>query len=235
MWPEGPYDENDASVQAMYPLDRGVNALVKSLRDNNIGPNGTQLDPSTKEVIAGTEGTTNVYSELGGVWPNLITGRHTEAMHVIGKLLKHIGEDRIVWGTDCLWFGSPQPIIEAFRCFSISDDFQQMYGYPQLTQTAKEKILGQNAAKLNEVRGITGVYGKCHADVVGQQAMRQLRDLDGEFGARRDMMTRVFAPKTRREFLRLHEREEQEKRQWSGNLAAYPSSPTSLTPSNRRG
>ena len=52
-----------------------------------------------------------------------MTGRHTEAMHYWGKLLKHIGEDRIVWGTDCLWFGSPQPAIEAFRCMEISQEF----------------------------------------------------------------------------------------------------------------
>ena len=65
---------------------------------------------------APTVRTTHVYAECGGVWPNLMMGRIEEAMHYWGKLLKHIGEDRIVWGTDCLWFGSPQPVIQAFRC-----------------------------------------------------------------------------------------------------------------------
>jgi hypothetical protein len=219
MWPEGPYNEGDAAVQMTYPLERGANSLIKSLRDANIGPNGTKLDPDTKEIMAGTEGSTHVYAELGGVWPNLATGRVEEAMHFFGKMLTHIGEDRIVWGTDCLWFGSPQPVIEAFRCFEISEEFQETYGYPALTQERKEKILGQNSARMNmEGRGITGLYGKCHADIVGDEQAKLKRELDGEFGPRRDMMEAVWAPRTRRQFLALHEREEEEKRQMSGRV-----------------
>jgi hypothetical protein len=217
MWPEGPYDENDATVQMTYPLDRGSNSLIKSLRDANIGPNGTRLDPDTKEIIQGSENSTHVYAELGGVWPNLATGRIEEAMHFFGKLLLHIGEDRIVWGTDCLWFGSPQPVIEAFRCFEISTEFQETYGYPALTQARKEKIFGQNSARLQMARGINHLYGKCHADIVGPQAKFK-RELDEEFGRRRDMIANVWGPRTRREFLALHEHEEQEKRFWSGRF-----------------
>jgi hypothetical protein len=217
MWPEGPYDENDAEVQMMYPLDRGTNSLIKSLRDSNIGPNGTKLDPQTKEIIAGTEDSTHVYAELGGVWPNLATGRVEEAMHFFGKLLLHIGEDRIVWGTDCLWFGSPQPVIEAFRCFEISEAFQETYGYPALTRQIKEKIFGQNSARMQMARGITNLYGKCHADIVGEEA-RLKRELDQEFGRRRDMVANVWGPRTRREFLALHAHEEAEKRFWSGRF-----------------
>jgi hypothetical protein len=212
MFPEGPYDETDINA-----MGRGTNSLVKSLRDANIGPNGTKLDPETKEVIAGTEDSTFVYAELGGVVPNLMTGRIEEAMHFFGKLLKHIGEDRILWGTDCLWFGSPQPIIQAFRCFQISEHFQEMYGYPALTPAIKEKIFGQNSARLQMARGITDLYGKCHNDVVGKQAAIK-RELDEEWGPRRDMIARVWGPKTRREFLSLHDHEEREKRFWSGRI-----------------
>ena len=217
MWPEGPYDESNMDVQAMYPLDRGVNSLIKSLRDNNIGPNGTKLDPNTKEVIPGTENSTHVYAECGGVWPCLLTGRVQEAMHYWGKLLKHIGEDRIVWGTDCLWFGSPQPPIQAFRCFQISKDFQDTYGYPELTQARKEKILGQNAAKLQNVRSGIDIHG-CHSDYVGKQAAYFKRQLDEEWGPRRDMMFNVPGPRTRREFLSLVRHEHFEKLRWSGRF-----------------
>jgi hypothetical protein len=204
-------------VQETYPLERGTNSLIKSLRDANVGPNGTKLDPSTKEVIEGTENSTHVYAELGGVVPNLMTGRIEEAMHFFGKLLKHIGEDRILWGTDCLWFGSPQPIIQAFRCFEISEEYQEKYGYPALTKERKEKIFGQNSARLQMARGINNLVGKCHEDIVGAQA-KLSRELDAEWGPRRDMVTRVWGPKTRREFLSLHDHEEQEKRIWSGRI-----------------
>lgn len=213
MFPEGSYSETDEwGEAAMYPLTRGVNSLIKSLRDSNIGPNGTDLD-------TGMPNGTHVYAECGGVWPALMTGRHTEAMHYWGKLLKHIGEDRIVWGTDCLWFGSPQPLIEAFRCFEISEEFQMKYGYPALTQARKEKILGQNAAKLQSIRaGVMVKPGQCHSDYVSAADIKLKRELDEEFGRRRDMMANVWGPRTRREFLALHEHEEQEKRFWSGRV-----------------
>ena len=123
------------------------------------------------------------------MWPNLMTGRVEEAMHYWGKLLKYVGEDRIVWGTDCLWFGCPQPIIQAFRAFEISQEFQDKYGYPALTQARKEKILGQNAAKLQNVRKNTiGAIKGCHSDFVGQAFLQLKRELDEEFGKRRDMI-----------------------------------------------
>ena len=47
-----------------------------------------------------------------------------------------------------LWYGSPQPLIDAFRAFQIPEEYCERFGYPQLTPTAKEKILGLNAARL---------------------------------------------------------------------------------------
>lgn len=136
-------------------------------------------------------------------------------MHYWGKLLKHIGEDRIVWGTDCLWFGSPQPVIQAFRCFEISDEFQDKFGYPALTKARKEKILGKNAAALQNVNGL-GIEG-CHSDIVASRDIILRRDLDLEFGPRRDMMFAIRGPRTRREFMRLTREEHREKLLHSGN------------------
>ncbi|MDD9934278.1 MAG: amidohydrolase family protein [Myxococcales bacterium] len=141
-WPEGPYDELDPAVMAAYPLDRGVNSLIKSLRDANIGPNGRDLDDADGPV------TTQVYASLNHVWAELMTSRNDEAVHVLGKLLLHVGEDRILWGTNSLWFGGPQPQIDAFGCFEISQEFQDTYGYPALTEEIKAKILGLNAAAM---------------------------------------------------------------------------------------
>ena len=128
-WPEGPYDEVDPALQAQYPLDRGVNSLIKSLRDTGVGPNE------------------NVYVALGGVWAELIA-RPTEAAHVLGKLLLHIGEDNVLWGTQSMYYGGPAPQIEAFRAFKIPEALRTRYGYPELTLSRKAKILGLNAARL---------------------------------------------------------------------------------------
>jgi uncharacterized protein len=63
-------------------------------------------------------------------------------------LLKYLGEDRILWGTDAIWYGSPQDQIQAFRAFEISPEFQERFGYPALTAAIKRKIFGLNAARV---------------------------------------------------------------------------------------
>jgi predicted TIM-barrel fold metal-dependent hydrolase len=219
-WPEGPYDEaleadpEGAAISDAtggYPLNRGTNSLIWSLRKAGIGPNGKMADGKVA----------NVYAECGGVWPNLMTSRVEEAMHYWGKMLKYIGEDRLVWGTDCLWFGSPQPCIEALRRFEISEEFQEMYGYPAFTQQAKEKIFGQNAARIQNQR--MSVIGKeikgCHADYASAENILRKKQLDEEWGKRRDMMfAMVRGPRTRREFLQLQREEHQEKLMLSGRF-----------------
>ena len=87
----------------------------------------------------------NVYAELGTTWFNLMSNMN-EAAHVLGKLLKYLGPDRILWGTDSYNNGGPQPQIQAFRAFQIPESMQKMYGYPALTPEVKRKIFGLNAA-----------------------------------------------------------------------------------------
>jgi predicted TIM-barrel fold metal-dependent hydrolase len=122
---------------------RGVDRLVASLH------------------AAGVEPGANVFAELGSTW-FLMLRRPREAAHVLGKLLLAVGPDRIVWGTDSTWYGSPQSLIDAFRAFEIPDWMQEQYGYPPLTSTVKAAILGRNA---RAVYGITDDdVAHAHAD-----------------------------------------------------------------------
>ena len=61
----------------------------------------------------------NVYAELGSTW-RFVMRDPDQAAHLLGKLLKTFGEDRVLWGTDSIWYGSPQDQIQAFRAFQIS-------------------------------------------------------------------------------------------------------------------
>ena len=88
-----------------------------------------------------------MYAELGSTW-FLVLRRPVEAAHVLGKLLAQFGPDRILWGTDSTWYGSPQPLIDAFRAFTIPERMQAEFGYPPLTDAVKTRILGANAADL---------------------------------------------------------------------------------------
>jgi uncharacterized protein len=80
----------------------------------------------------------------------------TVAAHVLGKLLLYVGEDRVLWGTDSIWFGTPQDQIQTLRTFEISSELQERYGYPELTDEIKRKIFGINAAKLYDIDPIAG-------------------------------------------------------------------------------
>jgi predicted TIM-barrel fold metal-dependent hydrolase len=125
-WENG--DDEDHAYDPDNPDPRGVDRLLRALADNGIGPGG------------------NVYGELGTTWFNIM-GQPAQAAHVIGKLLVHLGPDRIVWGTDCVFNGIPQAQIEAFRAFQIPEAMQAEFGYPALTPEIKSKIFGLNAAQ----------------------------------------------------------------------------------------
>jgi predicted TIM-barrel fold metal-dependent hydrolase len=128
------YERNpDGEEGAFDPASpQGVGRLVASLADAGVGPGA------------------NVYAELGSTW-YLMLRRPEEAAHVLGKLLRAVGPDRIVWGTDSIWYGSPQPLIDAFRTFEIPERMQRDYAYPALTTETKAKILGTNARRVYDI------------------------------------------------------------------------------------
>jgi hypothetical protein len=102
-----------------------------------------------------------------------------------------------MWGTDSIWYGSPQSQIESFLQFQIPMKMQMQYGYPALTMDIKRKILGLNAAR---IYGIDPIAMRCGIDK--SAVMQAKRQLDHDLGARRwafgqPMLTR------RRDFWRM--------------------------------
>jgi predicted TIM-barrel fold metal-dependent hydrolase len=90
----------------------------------------------------------NVYPEIGSAFGTLAIAHPVMCMHLMGRNIKAYGADHVIWGTDCLWWGSPQWVIDAFKRFQISDEICEKFGYPKLTKEDKAKIFGQNAAKI---------------------------------------------------------------------------------------
>ena len=131
---EGPYDPARAQ--------RGTNALLKALDDAGLAPNS------------------NVWCELGTTWRETMS-TPTQAAHIVGKLLKRVGERRVLWGTDAVWYGSPQSQIMAFRAFQIRAELQERFGYPALTPAVKARIFGLNAA---ELLGLDVAQQRCALD-----------------------------------------------------------------------
>ena len=81
-----------------------------------------------------------------------------EAAHLLGKLLVNVGEDNVLWGTDALFYGSPQDQIQSFRAFQITAEFQERHGYPALTDDIKRKVLGRNGLRLY---GVDPINARC--------------------------------------------------------------------------
>jgi predicted TIM-barrel fold metal-dependent hydrolase len=90
----------------------------------------------------------NIYMELGSTFGQLATRNPTACAHLLGQILDAFGPDHILWGTDSIWYGTPQWQIEAFRRFQIPDQIVEQHRYPQLTRQVKAQILGLNAARL---------------------------------------------------------------------------------------
>ena len=90
----------------------------------------------------------NCYAEIGTTWASSIVTFPTVAAHIMGQLMKYLGSDRIVFGSDSVWYGSPQWQIDAFWRFQIPEEMRERYGYPEITFADKRKILGLNSARL---------------------------------------------------------------------------------------
>lgn len=159
----------------------GIDTLVKSLVDNDIAPNG------------------NVYAELGSTWRFLMRDPDNAA-HALGKLLKYCGEDNVLWGTDSIWYGSPQDQIQAFRTFEISEEFQERYGYPAITPELRAKIFGLNATRPYRIDA-EEVRLRAGRDGLSRERENYRNDPDPSY--------LTYGPRTRREFLNL--------KRWAGD------------------
>jgi uncharacterized protein len=120
----------DSEKQTAYPgdnkvnsADRGVDCFIKSLRENHWD--------ASRFVPHGLEhgNVPNVYAEIGSTMASVL-GDPDQAAHLLGKLIKYVGPRRIAWGTDSLWFGSPQPIIAGLRSLHLTEKAREFYNLP---------------------------------------------------------------------------------------------------------
>jgi uncharacterized protein len=89
----------------------------------------------------------NLYASIAATI-NFVVRAPRQFAEIIGKLLFWAGEDKIVYGSEApIW--QPQWALDAFWDFELPQDLVEGYGYPQLTEQAKRKILGENLLRLH--------------------------------------------------------------------------------------
>jgi predicted TIM-barrel fold metal-dependent hydrolase len=161
---EGPYVEGSLE---------GSDALITSLKNNGVAPNS------------------NVFAELGGAFSQMLINP-AAAGQWLAKLVEHVGDRNVVWGTDSILSGnSPAGQIRAFQALQ----------HPTLTAEVKAGILGRNMARLYCVDPDAA---RCQIDQ--SRLAHYRRETNAEFGEYRWVLLghqRPLGPTTRREFLRL--------------------------------
>ena len=153
--------------------EAGMDVLCQSLIDAGVAPNS------------------NVYAELGSTWRFLMRDPD-QAAHAMGKLIKYCGADNVLWGTDSIWYGSPQDQIQAFRAFQISDEYQERFEYAAMSPTLKAKIFGLNAMRPYNI-SLDEVKKRAASDTLTRTKHAYLERPNPSFT--------TYGPKTRREFL----------------------------------
>jgi len=96
-------------------------------------------------------GVSNVYGDLGQVFAMTTVAQPKMAAALMGTLIKGLGADHVVWGTDAVWTGAPQWQIEGLRRLEIPEDMRARYGFAPLglaTGPVKSAIFGENSARL---------------------------------------------------------------------------------------
>src|SRR5688500_3121966 len=151
----------------------GIDTLILSLVSNDVAPNS------------------NVYAELGSTWRFLMRDPE-QAAHALGKLIRHCGEDNVLWGTDSIWYGSPQDQIQAFRTFQIVPALREKHGYAEITSALRAKIFGLSAAKVYSISP-EEVKKYASRDRIARERVSYLEYPEPHF--------LTYGPKTRREFL----------------------------------
>jgi predicted TIM-barrel fold metal-dependent hydrolase len=99
-------------------------------------------------------GVNNVYGDLGSVFGGTVVSQPRVAAAMLGILVRGLGADRVVWGTDSVWTGTPQWQIEALRRLEIPEDMRKAHGFAQLGEAdglVKSAIFGFNAARLYNI------------------------------------------------------------------------------------
>src|SRR5256885_7872256 len=96
-------------------------------------------------------GVTNVYGEIGTAFANSAVANPRFAAAFIGTLVRGLGADHVVWGSDSVWYGWPQGQIEGLGRLGSREGRRETDGFAPLGPAdgiVKTAIFGGNSARL---------------------------------------------------------------------------------------
>jgi hypothetical protein len=134
--------------------------------------------------IPAKHGVTNVYGDLGQIFAQSTVAEPRLCAAMMGQLVKGLGADHVVWGTDAVWTGAPQWQVEALRRLEIPEEMQKRHGFAPLGAAdgpVKSAIFGANSARLY------GVTRAQRAALDGDLVARAKAIYEREGGARTNL------------------------------------------------
>ncbi len=101
-------------------------------------------------------GVNNVYAELGTSFASTAVTDPNFCAAFLGQMVNEMGPDRVVYGSDSVWYGSPQWQIEAMRRLEIPEPMMKSKGWKVplggANSEVKRKIFGLNSANLYRLK-----------------------------------------------------------------------------------
>ena len=101
--------------------------------------------------IPEAHGVSNVHADLGQIFAQTLIAQPRMCAAIMGTLIRGLGHDKVCWGTDAVWTGSPPWQIEGLRRLEIPEDMQAAHGFAPLGAAdgaVKSAIFGGNNARL---------------------------------------------------------------------------------------
>jgi uncharacterized protein len=101
--------------------------------------------------------TINISSRFENIWMslsaiiNLFPAAPWTVYECLGRAVRGVGADRLVWGSEAFAYPVVQPYIKALADLKMPEELQDRYGYPEITEAMKRKILGLNFARLMKI------------------------------------------------------------------------------------
>jgi predicted TIM-barrel fold metal-dependent hydrolase len=146
--PKAALDFPDLNFLIYHAAFRNIQDLLAAAQDDFATTRNVPWISDLCEARKKNPRMTNVYMELGTTFGMVAVTNPRAAAYIVGMMIDAFGDDHVLWGTDSIWWGSPQWQIEAFRRLQMPEEYVQRFGFKPLTDDVKRKIFGLNGARI---------------------------------------------------------------------------------------
>ena len=146
--PKAALDFPDLNFLIYHAAFRSIQDLLKAAEDDFKTTTYVPWISDLCEARKKNPKMTNVYMELGTTFGMVAVTAPRAAAYIVGMMIDAFGDDHVLWGTDSIWWGSPQWQIEAFRRLQMPEEYTERFGFKPLTDEVKRKIFGLSSAKI---------------------------------------------------------------------------------------